>query len=513
MFLTVPLIFYFNKKNKAFWTGIGQLVAALSNFLPLLAYLCIPSSYVDIQIGEREVKLCDEKPSIEDGECLAENMAPADWRKTFALGLFFVTKLSAGLASQTYWTLGIAYMDDNVRNMAAPAVLGVCYMAGYLGGFLGSLLASACLNEKIGADLLGAWWLGWPIIGSFHLCLSFGFLLLPWSLPLNQEVKIDDQEESIRLSSKAHEEPDIEEDFQMKDIWIDLKRLFQNRTLMFDSLAMAFFLFSVTNRSYISKFVEFQFLISPSAASLFSGSSSMIGMIVALGISIVVISWFKPSARSLALFNFLADIISMVVGLAFIFIDCDTSGVAKPESCFDSCGCGRDYKPVCDEASSQTFFSACAAGCSAMLNSTFTECSCSSGVVIPGYCPTNCNTPLKAFLITGFVLSFITGLGRVGNLLVHVRCVDKKDKALGMAIQEVCLALFAFIPGEVLFGTLVDSACNLWVDQGCGKSGNCLGYDMPDLRLKLFGVAAVGNGVAAVFDGLVWRNVKNLAIY
>ena len=94
-----------------------------------------------------------------------------------------------------------------------------------------------------------------------------------------------------------------------------------------------------------------------------------------------------------------------------------------------------------------------------------------------------------------------------------IESVDKKDKAPGMAIQEVCLALFAFIPGEILFGSFVDSACNLWVDQGCGKSGNCLGYEMPDLRLKLFGVAAIGSGVSAVFDALVWHNVKNLDIY
>ena len=84
---------------------------------------------------------------------------------------------------------------------------------------------------------------------------------------------------------------------------------------------------------------------------------------------------------------------------------------------------------------------------------------------------------------------------------------------MGMAIQEVCLALFAFIPGEVLFGSLVDSACTLWVDQGCGRSGNCLGYDTQDLRMKLFGVSSLGIGAAAIFDGLVWFNVKNLDIY
>ena len=58
-----------------------------------------------------------------------------------------------------------------------------------------------------------------------------------------------------------------------------------------------------------------------------------------------------------------------------------------------------------------------------------------------------------AFLVTQFVLNLVLGLGRVGNLLVHVRCVDQADKALGMAVQEVSLALIAFIPGEVILSS------------------------------------------------------------
>merc|ERR1711970_519584 len=88
VFLTVPLIFYFNKKNKAFWTGIGQLVAALANFLPLLAYLCIPSSYVDTQIEKEDVQLCDRNADVADEDCLNEDSVPADWKKIIALGCF-----------------------------------------------------------------------------------------------------------------------------------------------------------------------------------------------------------------------------------------------------------------------------------------------------------------------------------------------------------------------------------------------------------------------------------------
>ena len=59
VFLTIPLIFYLNRKNKAFWCGLGQLVAALANFLPLLAFLVVPSRYVKSGItGDEEVELC-----------------------------------------------------------------------------------------------------------------------------------------------------------------------------------------------------------------------------------------------------------------------------------------------------------------------------------------------------------------------------------------------------------------------------------------------------------------------
>ena len=122
-------------------------------------------------------------------------------------------------------------------------------------------------------------------------------------------------------------------------------------------------------------------------------------------------------------------------------------------------------------------------------------------------------TPLMAFLIIQFILNLVSGLGRVGNLLVHVRCVEEEDKALGMAIQEVFLALIAFIPGEIMFGTLVDSACSLWSDSGCGSTGYCLDYDLPNLRQKLFGASAMGFLFASLFDGLVWKGVGNLKIY
>ena len=43
--------------------------------------------------------------------------------------------------------------------------------------------------------------------------------------------------------------------------------------------------------------------------------------------------------------------------------------------------------------------------------------------------------------------------------------------------QEVFIALFAFIPGELMFGALVDSSCTLW-----STSGSCSSYNTSTLR-------------------------------
>ena len=95
VFLTIPLIFYLNRKNKAFWCGVGQLVAAVANFLPLLAFLLVPSTYVKSGItAEEEVELCSSREGQEREDCAAGGSQDegADWGKVAALGCFFVCK-------------------------------------------------------------------------------------------------------------------------------------------------------------------------------------------------------------------------------------------------------------------------------------------------------------------------------------------------------------------------------------------------------------------------------------
>ena len=48
------------------------------------------------------------------------------------------------------------------------------------------------------------------------------------------------------------------------------------------------------------------------------------------------------------------------------------------------------------------------------------------------------------------------------------------------------ICLFADVPGELIFGSLVDASCTLW-----SSGGSCSSYNTTNLRIGLFGVAAM----------------------
>ena len=220
---------------------------------------------------------------------------------------------------------------------------------------------------------------------------------------------------------------------------------------MFDTLSLVFFLFAQANGNYLAKFIEFQFHVSASKASLVSGTTRVIGNVVALTISTVVVSYFKPPARSLALYNFVADIVAVGVTISLIFIDCGSSGdlLTSSPSCPTSCTCSPSLTPVCNPVTNETYTSACAAGCSAFNltggSMVFSGCSCVGdnplggnlsgslldgnldgidggnlegnlgGNLVSGFCPTDCSSSLHYFMLTSFILSLILTMGKVNQ--------------------------------------------------------------------------------------------------
>lgn len=66
---------------------------------------------------------------------------------------FFVAQLVAGVGQSLKHTLGISYLDDNIKKSKAPALVSFSYFIRLLGPALGYNLASFSLNIYVAPEM------------------------------------------------------------------------------------------------------------------------------------------------------------------------------------------------------------------------------------------------------------------------------------------------------------------------------------------------------------------------
>ncbi|KAJ9590577.1 hypothetical protein L9F63_016346 [Diploptera punctata] len=282
---------------------------------------------------------------------------------------------------------------------------------------------------------------------------------------------------------------------------------------------------------FMPKYMETQFRQSASKASLITGSIGLVCSGMGVLASGIVISKFKPRPRYLAAWNVIVELCEVIGHFSYIFLNCaidNLHGQMKPDhtweltaDCNVDCECGPriNYSPVCSSDGSTTFYSPCHAGCTAtdIINNTkvYSNCSCigseGGGWVMEGACPADCTNIFTIFVVTECILRFLSSSGRAGNTIIQFRCVKQEDKSVSIAF-EALLAALAFMPGPLVYGILLDSACIVW-GSTCGETGNCWLYDGQRLGFVMNFTASAFLLLATLLDIGVWFYVKDLPIY
>lgn len=130
-----------------------------------------------------------------------------------------------------------------------------------------------------------------------------------------------------------------------------------------------------------------------------------------------------------------------------------------------------------------------------------------------GWCEVpGCKTSFTYFIIAMGILSILASTGRVGNVLVALRCVEVRDKSLSFAFQVVFMSLFAMLPSPIIYGAIIDNTCLLWQEE-CGETTNCLLYDTDRLRQALMLTTAGIMTLGVVCDIAVVYYAKDLKIF
>lgn len=245
----------------------------------------------------------------------------------------FIAQLIAGIGSTLYYTLGTAYMDDNIQKAKTPALISISYFLRTLGPALGYTLGSFCLKIYIAPDLtptitnadprwLGAWWMGWIIIGGGLVFFAFFVSLFPRELP-RAAVRRKIREERVRRGEIIDDKPKTEEKASFKDMITTFKRIATNKCYMCNTFSSVFYYFGyMPYWIFTPKYIETQYKQSASTASLVTGTVALAFSAIGILASGLIISRYKPRARYLAAWNVFVGLASVLGTIVYVFLGC-----------------------------------------------------------------------------------------------------------------------------------------------------------------------------------------------
>ncbi|XP_053963172.1 solute carrier organic anion transporter family member 3A1-like isoform X1 [Anastrepha ludens] len=434
MMVSAVLSYYAGKGHRPRWIGFGLLtivIFCLMTVLPHLLYgpgddaLALTAEFgaqpdenatmdaIEKQGSKTLCRLNGRGAECEVGE---GNLAPQL--------VLFVAQFISGIGGSLYYTLGVSYMDDNTKKSRTPALLSLSYFLRMLGPAFGYALASFCLRVYIAPNLhpvinnqdprwLGAWWIGWLVIGGMIFFSGVFLTMFPKVLPRAAARRMVEEErrkrislkerqengnkeptEKDRLAAEMEEKPKEETKASFKDMLATFKRLTTNKTLMCNNFSSVFYLFGYTPYwIFTPKYIEIQYRQSAATSSMVTGTVALAFSAAGVLLSGFVISRYKPRARYMAAWNVIVGFLAVGGILAYAFIGCpgneqsvivnihDSSAVNSTPTCNSDCHCDYvRYSPVCGE-NNMTYISPCHAGCkkqhkTASGRKIYFDCSC-----------------------------------------------------------------------------------------------------------------------------------------
>ncbi|MEQ2214939.1 hypothetical protein XENOCAPTIV_024160 [Xenoophorus captivus] len=361
---------------------------------------------------------------------------------------------------------------------------------------------------------VGAWWLGFLVASSLLFLTALPYLFFPREMP-KEDVEnrtgngvftgCPNGVETLRTPARkgsASSEPAVvstisEEVFSFPRIALRTLRSPIYLLVVLGQVNLAALLSGLA--TFMAKFIEKQFSQTISFSNMMIGGVGIPLAVLGIVLGGALMRRFNVSVSGASKLCSGVILLCMFSALPMLFMGCSTKTVAGiyPE---------RVQLPY-QYSLCQQQITTITPGDQTTLDpnyQNFTDCRCinnGSGTARPGTCGSGCSHLLPPFMALLALTSFITSFSQTPSYMMILRTIPAEDKSFAVGVQYMLFRVLgehwryqqekvsnvslcaAFMPGPVLYGSVIDTTCIMWGEK-CGQKTSCQYYDLDSFRQR-----------------------------
>ncbi|XP_050314313.1 solute carrier organic anion transporter family member 2A1-like [Anthonomus grandis grandis] len=477
-FFALIVAYWGNRNHRPKW--LGTLTIYLAVFCIILV---IPEGYLPYNKGETDIDVVNGKMLCTITTKMEINVSEeANNNQKVAFAILILYQIIYALYTISFITHGITYIDDNISPGQVPVSIATVFATQRMGKQAGIYKAWIPFVFNTQSVFVSV---GWLLVASFLLIAGILLAMFPKVMPGTLLRKSVNSLLSI-ASGNAVVEPKQQTDGFSKTLW----RILKNKILLLNIIAMMFMQAAIINfnikekdfnqsKYHVSKYNDISGYSDPTLIQFTTNLLKQPVIAISYITVGVVISKVKPCAKYLVLWNIKIFVVVLLGFVGIRFFNCTTNlqnqigGKLTIPYCSWNCGCLLDgpFQPVC--LNGGTHYSPCWAGCTDYDSSLklFGNCTCGGSgrsVATEGSCDADSCSTLWALAQThGVVSSALLGTAFIVSIIITLRCVETKDKALALGLYLTFISLIPYLPMKAIYDAIGDNFCQSWGRQSC----------------------------------------------